>query len=489
MADTSTPHQAADMDLLASRVRQGYVGGQVPELIFVHPDSENADQVLVTHQQAIERLIQQGMLGWKCAKKPGRPEVLHTLRPINPATGRELSAFLWMTTLALDTHGDALYAAYSKAEGIKVLSRGEWNDQMRREVIAAPAHLAHLTQPPLPPQKIITPKADPTPNAEGFATRMGPRHSETLVHGGDVGAEDYLKLLDKWNAGPTTLLTRSGYSAGEAEADWFHAAIFAHAGARAVPWMLARGIGMESNNYAHALSYRPGDQDRAVGIRDTWNALLAAGVAPAGPLTQGGTLWHHMVHQWQPPLVQWLKEQGVDWSLPNAHGVLPLALLLQNYVHDQGTQDFYEDGDLFGGTSMKAMLQSMGMAHGLAPTLAAELDHSRQHLAFMEDLVVDMLRSGVSPTAVDNQGRTPLDAIYPEQLHLEKAISDQAGAATPAALRDTVVGTMMFGDMDAMRRSRKAYSANMIRFIEKIEHESGVVILGDEAIPLRRPRR
>ena len=105
-------------DVLGGLVKEGRIRAQIPHGEPINLGGEDPQafaQYVADYDAALDTLLTQGLAAWKVANnKPGLDKVLYTLEPRNPATGRFVSAHLFMTPLSVALHGQDLYKMYQE---------------------------------------------------------------------------------------------------------------------------------------------------------------------------------------------------------------------------------------------------------------------------------------------------------------------------------------------------------------------------------------
>lgn len=427
-------------------------------------------QYVADYDAALDTLLTQGLAAWKVANnKPGLDKVLYTLEPRNPATGRFVSAYLFMTPLAVALHGQDLYKMYQEGMARR---ESEWTgsgqpvnfDEFQRtlllDTVPVNPKLAHQVPNNI---KAMTKAAAPTKTgktkydemgADGYATRISVRAYNVIDHDRTATGKAFLALLDnKKIGGGTAVGDRYEWRQGHFE----HMAIN-RAGADGVDWLVDHGFTPNIHWYLQAFHTKNGDSATVI-----WDRLAARGVDPTQADTHG-TLWHSVLRNLPPtdatPLFDWLKAHKVDWHKVNGGGELPLSTAISVASRSLGMQDFYGTDPL--GKMAAAMMKGW-------PGADQEMEEEKAGSNSIETLIMDMLRDGVDPTHKDKKGRTPLHSIHPEQTMAERHLANTTGEH------------LFFCDHEKLRRTPEAYGPVQLAFIRRLEQASGKSLLDDPA--------
>lgn len=485
------------LDVLSSMVDQGRVTAQLPEYIIdLDPQQDPvATQARADAREAqIEALIEEGLVAWKVATpKPGLAKTLYTQEARNPATGRLIGAYLWLTPLAVMAHGPAMHARYRKALDERNTQRGwapeealaleDFETKLLRDCVpAAPAFQSQVPADILARMK-PAPKLKATAGVvqtDGYVPVLGPRNTSVLL---DQRWEPntLLAKLDQWRVGASTRLSGGRWQQGSAAGGGgdIERIVIREEGVFGLQWLQNKGFAPRIDWLVYALT----NCDKANRV-PVLEAIVALGVDPTATLSDGSgdTLWHVAGGgNFEMETVAWLKAKGVDWSRANASGEVPLRRLLSRINYQMGVADFYElPVEGMGGGSMGSVAQMLGMLMGRAQAQAQQNEHdeARQHCAFLSDLAIEMVASGVDPFQKARDGSYPWQAIMPEQMRAQQYLVSQGSVDTSGPAPARALGALLFGvDRDALRRTREAYGTAQLAFIERMERASGVSLL------------
>lgn len=464
------------IDVLGCLLREGRISAQIPDthMNFSGEAPEKFAQSVNDFEAVVDQLFEQGMVAWKVANpKPGLDKVLYTREARNPQTQRLVSAFLWMTPLAVSQYGQELYKLYTQgcAEREKSWAGAgqaedfdSWQNKMLANTVPAAADFAQK----LPPQILAatTPKKTTSrvtygkPGKDGFAERISTRKFKELDYAKERG-EKFLAKLDALNVGPNTLIGAEGGTL----ADLIVHRVIERAGARGVDWMLEKGFESSTEWFAIAANRLDGSQSLAL-----WNHLVAKGVDPKGQ-TGLGTLWHALLftppRQDEAAHFDWLRAQGVDWHAPNPGGELPAAKLISKLCQKMGQADFYDATP--GGNVMMAVLMMIGQG-------SKELKDEKQQAKALEQILMDMIADGVDLTRKNNQGVSALDCLHPDQVSAQAYLTKR--------------GENFFTcDPSALKRAPEAYGPAQRAFIQRLEMATGFKLLDDPEGAQPKPRQ
>lgn len=471
-----------DLHLLGALFREGRIRAQVPHVwITVGATTAAAETLESAHESSTKRLIENGLLAWKVSNsQPGRPKVLYTPEPINPLTQRPVSAYLWMTPLAVIRHGHELHALYTQAianqkalypQTEEPLPFKDFQSKLLLDTVpVGPGFESHV------PADILAATRRPRKKPEGATGGsptdpdvLGPRKSEDILHP-RVSGQAFLDNLERWKAGPTTRLTDSRSKTSFEGHERIEGAVIASCGAAGVEWLVRKGFTPRFFWYACALSVRtPG----ATALLDQIKKLGVDPKALAGDRS-GATLWHALEGNWSADKVAWLQREQVEWGIPDSSGRLPLAGLLRHLRSRLNTQDFFSMEAGGTGYTMGSLFAHLSSAAG--SDLRTEQQKEQKKLTFLTELAVSMVQSGVDPFQKALDGSTPWQAICPEQTRAERLLGSRLPSNTPDP-EGTVRQQLFFGDHQALVRDPEAYGPQLLGFIRRVEQAYGKPLL------------
>lgn len=480
------------IDLVGNLVREGRIGGQVSQfLITLDPKMSptQAQDIQDAHERTIERLIGDGTLAWKVANsQPGRPKVLYSPEPINPQTGRAVSAYLWMTPLAVVRYGAELYELYRasvedrRAKYPQIdppLDTKAFETKLLRDTVAVAPSLAHLV-----PGNVLAATCPKTKakarsggkTAAGHVAVLGPRNSNEIIFNHSFRS-DGLDKLDRWNVGPETRLTnpRDKVLTGPGGDGYIERMALTCAGVDGLTWLVKKGFVPNAQWYAYVLGLAEAD---SVPLLD---AIYGLGVDPRAVVDEKeqNTLWHCLVNNTQidEGQVAWLKAHEVDWGRADISGRLPLARLLNKVNYEMDTWSLLDAP-----AGMGSFGSLLGMIPGLGNAISQDLSESKKRVARLADLAVEMVASGVDPLRPALDGSFAWQAIVPSQERAMQKIAEQL-PADETDPEKAIMRELFFGDRQDLLEDRSAYSQPMLDFIGRMEHAYGRALIG------RRPAR
>lgn len=479
-----TTEREQNIRLLGGLISEGRVRGQVPQW-FIDPtiSPEEAQALYDSHEVSIGRLIDAGVLAWKVGNtQPGRPKVLYTTEPKNPLTNRLVSAYLWMTPLAVIQYGQELHDLYVQAITDKKAQYPVMDPPLPFEEFKAkllldtvPASPTFASQVPTDILAATTPKKKVKPKAGGMTSSgdiaiLGPRNSELIIFN-DYKSQDILTKLDQWKVGPSTRLTeRSGETKPGGDGYIERVAILS-CGLMGVDWLVNKGFAPDHNWYFYAMSLPDPD---SIGV---FNKIKALGVDPQSTSNDGfsNTLWHLLSRhqqQWSSEKIQWLRQEKVDWSIPDSSGTLPLTGLLRSIQSNLHSSSLFNLN--IGGMNIGSMFSQF--MPGMASEMAQENKQRDDEIKLLSALAEDMLKSGVDPFQKALDGSYPWQTICPEQFRTQQLLASRLPAGTPDP-EGEVMRQMFFGDRKAIHNDREAYGPEMLAFIDQMEQAYGGPLL------------
>lgn len=325
--------------------------------------------------------------------------------------------------------------------------------------------------------------AKPAVDALGRAIALSrPTSSKLLEMPQDAAL---VAFVEKWKVGPDTKL--NDWRDSSDEPLWFTRLLMG-CGTVGLEKLVDMQVPLDASAYAlafRAVARGKNEDEEVARVLDTWNALLAQGVDPRGPMLHGATLWHGACEMFHPDLIAFAQAYGGDWDQEDDYGVRPLQLLMRNC--QDHSEEFFCNPELQGGggafLAQARQMVSEGAPGEFLAELEASLPVARMRTERAREQALAMVRGGVDPFRKTKNGHYPMEELMPEQIHMEEAILAQTPDGQDP---DEAVNTMlMFGDMDAMAGMRSAYPATTRAFIEAIEKLAGKTFLHDN--PLATP--
>lgn len=462
------------LDILSPFISSGELRAQVPHIYVEIGRKEVADFQETDYGQMIE----QGLLAWKVAKPKQGLHVIYTPEPRNPATNRVVKAYLWMTPLAVQQYGDALHDIHVKAH---IDREAKWTgsgnalskDAFLRELLLDTVAASPQFQDQVLPETLtlMTPIKKPAKaktevgkiGADGFVKAIGAR-SPFFARRDQQG--DILALMDELKIGPNT---RVGTYDADFSPNLFALKAIAQAGSAGFDWLIAKGFAPQFDWYTAALTF---SRDNTLEI---WDRLAKVGVDP-NQTGSHGSLWHAVVGSSYPltpkqiaACSDWLRAHGVNWTITNPGGEMPLTPLLFRISRELGLQDFWGGGK-------RAAIGIGAFFNATMADLSGELKQLDQEVQVLEDLAFEMVKSGVSLTKPNKSGEAPIESIHPEQSSAQKYL-------------DTTGENLFTCDHQKLRRTPAAYGAKHLAFIRRLEKASGLTLLDDPAMVPKSTRR
>jgi hypothetical protein len=310
-----------------------------------------------------------------------------------------------------------------------------------------------------------------------------------------------LAKLERWGVGPLTQMKGSRDRAPVPAADTVAQAVVWAAGPSGVQWLLDKGFAPQQSWFDHAIGSHRSD------VAQVLDALVASGLDPhAGSgHPQVGSLWHVAASgkTFDPAVVSWLRTQGVNWGSTNAQGETPLALLMGAISYHSGVRGFFQPSSStavrsFGADIMSAMghfedLMGQGAPAGkpsFNEAIESDLSSSRKHLDFLEDLAVDMVRSGQSLTQTNASRVAAADYFTPEQSRITQVLAQQAPAGQDPqayAFSQMFAGPSTRSSSGLRFADPQMYSREQVAFLQRLEQVSGSPLLASPP-PAAKPR-
>lgn len=247
------------------------------------------------------------------------------------------------------------------------------------------------------------------------------------------------------------------------------------AGPQGVQWLLDKGFEPDFIWYNQAINSALEDLDK------TFDAIEAAGVSPHNP-TDGNSLWHMIgfAGNWDQKAVEWARSRNVDWHAFNDQNRQPLHSLIYSINSSAGITDFFSPSG------------PMGFLSGVMGSIldfSSDLKDQKDHRSILEDIAVEMVKSGVSLYHKDKDGVAPIDNILPEQSRAERYFHNQADPSLSDEEKSRFVISQMMGNksaVDDMRQDPAAYGSDQLSFIQRLEQASNAGILNT---PTASPKR
>ena len=142
------------------------------------------------------------------------------------------------------------------------------------------------------------------------------------------------------------------------------------------------------------------------GFHDSANSIATVvGTRVLKPLqaVAWAAFWNFIAatRNWDEDTVAWARKRNISFNEVDAQGDLPLATLLHKISHEAGVTDFFSSAN----GSMAAMILAMADPGGQAA----------KDFEFLEDLALEMVRSGVDLMHKNKQGLATAGNMFPEQ--------------------------------------------------------------------------
>lgn len=458
------------IEVLCSAVEGGRTRAQVPEVaLWISNDPADEQKTIDLNDKitrSIERAIEEGLVAWSVANpNPMTGKVLYTKEPRNPTTNRLVTAFAFMTPLAVAQYGDELYQSYKKVfqeKGVAPPSEAEFKQAILPTTV--PASPAFASQVPADIQAIATPPKAPKAAArktkigsDGFADYIGARNAQLIFENRD--AASLLQQMENLKIGPNTQFAPSRFMHYENLEAW----VINIAGRDGVELLAKKDFPLDFEHYLSALH-----SSNPIGAMD---ALEQAGVDPRGSGQHGNlaNLWAHARKWEEPGVFEWISQRGIPFTQGDMEGDLPISALLHAISHQSGMVDFFTDG---ADMSLNGVMQMLGVMG---------FNEETQKLEALEDLAIQMVESGADISQPNKSGRAAYLSIFPPQERVMKRLY-QATDPNSQNREAQVMRGMFGGDRSKIKSDPEMYGPKMLAFIRRLEAASGVSIL-DSASP------
>lgn len=222
---------------------------------------------------------------------------------------------------------------------------------------------------------------------DGTIMELGPGQTKKMESFGS-GNKNALEIAQKLNIGPKTKIcwdalygNHYGEKYGEMSYDWVANRVVEDAGLEGAKWLKEKGFSPSIKWLEAAIRTRR---------YDDLEGLKELGCDPHEP-TDIGSLWHLMIGDWDEKVVSWLKKEGVDPTIPNMKGELPLERLMYDININANRDDFYGAG------IGKMLMPLMNMMHqsGEYGDVLGEKAKGQKDLKRMKDLAKEFMQMGL----------------------------------------------------------------------------------------------
>lgn len=450
-------------EVLLTYLRQGFAVADVAPVVLPPNSSldaqhDVAQQLHVLWLKTIQGEIEQGRVAWQPVRNRA---ALYTALPKHPKTGELLKAHPVLTGWGVAFYGESLFQAYQKTVSAlpvatsKALDRQAFHNALLKGALPThPAVLARLSEEQRQAQRLPADQAKPSMDykqldEQGQAVRISWRSNSRIQQS---SAEELLPLLQKLKVGPRTLRGDSQEAQNGDPSiynDSLVAQVLSGCGTDGLVWLQAQGFEPQDDWFLKAHT----DATDPVELINTWEALKAIGLNVEAE-TDRGNLWHATLHYPPKPLlVDWIRNEGASWHLPNRIGHTPLGLALQQLY--QPLHTLYT-------------LQKNGHRN------FSLLEHYPQ-FDLVKNLVVDMLKDGADLYHVDGWGRTPRHGFPPFDLAIDDFLARKKETVNP-----------MKNYRDVLLLEPEAYSPSQRAVLDELEQRSGVNFFQPAPAPKKR---
>lgn len=404
-----------------------------------------------------EKLIDAGLIAWRVWNaKPGL-KYLYTHQPINPHSGRPLSAMLQMTTLALEYYAQDLYDLFVANSTRSLPPFAEWRNEALRTFIPVKPEL----------QSVMTLHyVAPSKNASvmkigkgGHVEILSKRRVDKLLYFRD--GDSLLDLLDQWKVGPNTISENTHVASLNDEIIRVSLQNF---GLKEIDTLIARGFKVHSTAYEFAMhgSY---SFNRTEKLIEVWNGLDQRGIA--APCDLWFTLakeshWH------KKEVVQWLKDHQVSWHTLNEEGANPLATWTNATIRHLHLEDTF--------SPLGLVFATLAPMSQMFKSLKSDLKDQENDSAIAIKVAVEMIKDGVDPFKKDQHNRSALDEIYPDQGKATEFLQQKIRTQEPGLSDQEVYMKAMrvlLGNHHQLSLQRGVYGSKTLAFIDHISQLTG----------------
>lgn len=416
-------------------------------LLFASVRQANDDDVDFPTTQA---LLDAGLIAWRVWNpKPGL-KYLYTRHPINPVTGRKVSATLEMTNLALEFYGKELYDLFVVNSSRTLPPYKEWLNESLKSFVPVKAELAsQMTLHYVAPAKKVT-----TIGKDGFVTSLSERRSNMLrsLREGSV-----LDLLNKWKVGPNT----------KSDSQWIPdlngevvRVSIQNKGLDEIDELIQRGFKIDGATY-EMVFHCVAAYNKPQGIIKLWDGLQSKGIEPPA------SLWFVLGDTWQmSELVQWLKDKQVSWHTVNNQGASPLGTWIKATMRNLSMED-----------QMNPINGMMGLFEAFMPEIREDLEQQKSASKMSTSLILEMIEDGLDPYEKDYQGMSAMNYIFPDQISamefISQKVNQESSTLSQVDMHNEVLRILMLGDQENLKRQRGAYTPKVLDLIDQIIHVTG----------------